>query len=184
MRASGSSSVKRVALPACLFGFYLLRSQPFLLQGLAALRARWGFLLVVDEAHASLVAGPRGGGGADAARACSAVDVSVGTLSKAAGAHGGFVACSSALRALLLNRGRSLVYSTALPLPAVAAARAALRVAAWCVRVVCAQQHSIPPLLLLAVCIAPALLFPMRGCGWLPPASSPSCAYAFAAAQA
>jgi hypothetical protein len=42
--------------------------------------------------------------------------------------QGGFVACSSKLRALLLNRGRSVIYSTALPVPVVAAARAALRV--------------------------------------------------------
>jgi 7-keto-8-aminopelargonate synthetase-like enzyme len=42
--------------------------------------------------------------------------------------QGGFVACSSQLRALLLNRGRSVIYSTALPVPVVAAARAALRI--------------------------------------------------------
>ena len=58
------------------------------------------------------------------------VDLHVGTLSKAAGAHGGFVACRSDLRALLVTRGRAGVFSTALPAPAVAAASAALRVAA------------------------------------------------------
>ena len=66
------------------------------------------------------------------------VDVHIGTLSKAAGAHGGFVACRSDLRALLVTRGRAGVFSTALPAPVVAAAAAALRVAAevrsrwWC----------------------------------------------------
>jgi 8-amino-7-oxononanoate synthase len=52
----------------------------------------------------------------------------VGTLSKAFGALGGFVACSSAFKRLLSNRGRSVVYSTALPLPVVAAALAAIEV--------------------------------------------------------
>ncbi len=58
------------------------------------------------------------------------VDLHVGTLSKAAGAHGGFVACRSDLRSLLVTRGRAGVFSTALPAPAVAAAATALRVAA------------------------------------------------------
>lgn len=40
------------------------------------------------------------------------------------------MACSSSLRALLLNRGRSVVFSTALPVPVVAAAHAAIQVAA------------------------------------------------------
>lgn len=56
------------------------------------------------------------------------VDVHIGTLSKAAGAHGGFVACSAALKSLLLNRGRPYVFSTALTVPVVAAALAAVRV--------------------------------------------------------
>jgi len=98
------------------------------LRGLAALRRRHGFLLVVDDAHATLVCGPHGGGacdmlGLDGQRD---VDVQVGTLSKAFGGLGGFAACSSDLRALLLNRGRAGVFSTALPVPVVAAASAAL----------------------------------------------------------
>ena len=55
----------------------------------------------------------------------------VGTLSKAFGAHGGFVACSSRVRSLLANSGRPFAFSTALPAPAVAAALAALEVAAF-----------------------------------------------------
>ncbi len=56
------------------------------------------------------------------------VDVHIGTLSKAIGAQGGFVACSRSVKSLLLNRGRPYVFSTALPLPTVAAASAAIRV--------------------------------------------------------
>lgn len=96
-------------------------------QGLAALKQQYGFLLVIDDAHATLVCGPQGGGAAEMMGVSQHVDVHVGTLSKAFGSLGGFVACSSQLRALLLNRGRSVIYSTALPVPVVAAARAALR---------------------------------------------------------
>ena len=56
------------------------------------------------------------------------IDVHIGTLSKAVGAHGGFVACSAALKSLLLNKGRPYVFSTALTIPVVAAALAAVRV--------------------------------------------------------
>lgn len=52
----------------------------------------------------------------------------MGTLSKAFGSLGGFVGCSSAMKQLLLNRGRTFVYSTSLPVPVVEAAGAALRV--------------------------------------------------------
>lgn len=96
------------------------------LEGLAALRARHGFLLCVDEAHATLVCGERGGGAAQMLGVEDSVDVHVGTLSKAFGAHGGFVACGRDVKQLLLSRGRPGIFSTALPLPAVAAASAAL----------------------------------------------------------
>jgi 8-amino-7-oxononanoate synthase len=74
------------------------------LRQLAQLRARHGFLLVVDEAHATLVCGETGAGAASAAGVSRCVDVHVGTLSKAAGALGGFVACSRDMKALLLNK--------------------------------------------------------------------------------
>ncbi|KAG2483953.1 hypothetical protein HYH03_017199 [Edaphochlamys debaryana] len=100
------------------------------LRGLAALKARRPFLLALDEAHATLVAGERGGGAAEAAGVADQVDLHIGTLSKAAGCLGGFAACTRGFKQLLLNRGRAYVYSTALPLPVVEAAGAALRVAA------------------------------------------------------
>ena len=55
------------------------------------------------------------------------VDIHIGTLSKAVGAHGGFVACRAALKSFLLNRGRSYIFSTSLTVPVVAAALAAIR---------------------------------------------------------
>ncbi len=52
----------------------------------------------------------------------------IGTLSKAVGAHGGFVACRADLKTLLLNKGRPYIFSTAAPAPVLAAAVAALQV--------------------------------------------------------
>ena len=98
------------------------------LRDLADLRRRHGALLAVDEAHALLVLGARGGGLAEALGLAGDIDLRVGTLGKALGSQGGFVACSPALREHLVNRGRPFIYSTAPTLPAVAAARAALRV--------------------------------------------------------
>lgn len=99
------------------------------LPALAALKRRYPFLLAVDEAHATLVCGPSGGGAAEALGVSREVDVHVGTLSKAVGAQGGFIAGSAALCALMTSRGRPGVFSTALPAPVVAAASAALRLA-------------------------------------------------------
>ena len=82
--------------------------------------------LMVDEAHATLVMGANGGGAVEAAGIEDDVDVHVGTLSKAFGSHGGFVACGRGVKSLLASSARAHVFSTALPAPAVAAASAAL----------------------------------------------------------
>ena len=55
------------------------------------------------------------------------VDIHIGTLSKAVGVHGGFVACRAAVKSFLLNRGRSYIFSTSLTVPVVAAALAAIK---------------------------------------------------------
>ena len=96
---------------------------------IGALKERFGALLVVDDAHGTLVHGPSGAGVPEHLAVSAAVDVHVGTLSKAFGAMGGFIAGSRRWRDWMLNRGRAQIYSTALPLPLVAAARASLRVA-------------------------------------------------------
>jgi 8-amino-7-oxononanoate synthase len=93
---------------------------------LVEVKNRHGALLAIDEAHAMLVIGEHGGGVAEAAGVRDEVDVHVGTLGKAIGSHGGFAATSVRVREHLVNRGRPFIFSTALPLPVVAAARAAL----------------------------------------------------------
>jgi 8-amino-7-oxononanoate synthase len=98
-------------------------------RGLVRLKRAHGALLCLDEAHATLVCGERGGGLAEREGMAHEVDLHVGTLSKAFGSHGGFVACSRQHKQLLLTKGRPAVFSTALPMPAVAAAAAALQCA-------------------------------------------------------
>jgi len=99
------------------------------LPDLVEVRERYGALLVVDEAHGSLVFGEDGGGLAQHFGVGEQIDVHVGTLSKAAGALGGFVATSARVRDWLLNRARTYIYSTAPSLPVVEAARAGIRIA-------------------------------------------------------
>jgi 8-amino-7-oxononanoate synthase len=89
-----------------------------------------GALLLVDDAHALGVLGPRGAGGVAAAHLSGLDDVIVtATLSKSLGAAGGVVAGPAALIRHLVDTGRTFIYDTALP-PAVAAgAQAAITLA-------------------------------------------------------
>lgn len=94
------------------------------LDGIIALKERHGAWLFLDEAHALGVIGPRGMGLAAACGLGDRVEIQMGTLGKAAGAHGATIAGSRHLRDLLVNSARSLIFSTAPP-PHVAAAAAA-----------------------------------------------------------
>ena len=79
-----------------------------------------GVLLMIDEAHATGVLGRTGRGLAEHYN-CEHADVTVGTLSKAVAAEGGFVAGSKQLIEFLKNKSRSFIFTTAMA-PAVAAA--------------------------------------------------------------
>ena len=86
--------------------------------------------IVVDEAHATGVFGRHGGGLVSELGLTESVDVQIGTLSKALGALGGYVAGSRTLVDWVINSARTFIYTTALPPPTVAAARAAIAVLA------------------------------------------------------
>ena len=81
----------------------------------------FGCIMMVDDAHASGVFGKNGCGTVDHFGLHGRVDVQVGTLSKAIGALGGYVAGSQALIEFLCHRARPFLFSTSHP-PAVAAA--------------------------------------------------------------
>lgn len=87
---------------------------------------RTGARLVVDEAHATGCTGPGGRGAVAEAGLEGEVDVVVGTLGKALGSYGAFAAASHEVVELLTNAARPLIFSTAPPPPAIAAALAAL----------------------------------------------------------
>jgi glycine C-acetyltransferase len=80
----------------------------------------FGCIMMVDDAHASGVFGASGRGTIDHFGLHGRVDIQVGTLSKAIGALGGYVAGSRALIEFLYHRARPFLFSTSHP-PAVAA---------------------------------------------------------------
>ena len=96
------------------------------LREIVELKDHHGALLLVDEAHSVGVVGPHGRGLAAELGVEDRVDVRMGTLSKALGAAGGYLAGSRSLVDLLVNRARSFIYSTATPPPVAAAALAAV----------------------------------------------------------
>lgn len=91
------------------------------LVGMADLKRRYDALLMIDEAHATGVFGAGGRGAAEHLDMEADVDVTVGTLSKALGGLGGFVAGPRVLIETIINAGRAFIYTTALP-PALCAA--------------------------------------------------------------
>ena len=94
------------------------------------LKDRHGAWLMLDEAHAVGVLGPQGRGLAAQRGLEQRVELQMGTLSKALGLSGGYLAASRSVIDLLINRARSFIYSTAPP-PCIAhAAKTALELIA------------------------------------------------------
>lgn len=95
---------------------------------LVRLKDQYAAWLMVDEAHATGVIGPRRSGLIEEHGVTGRVEIAMGTLGKALGSAGGFIAGSRALQEFLVHRARSLVFSTAPAPAAVGAALAALEV--------------------------------------------------------
>ena len=96
------------------------------LERLVELGHRYDARVMVDDAHGTGAVGPEGRGSVAAAGLEDEVDVVVGTLGKALGSYGAFVCCDQSMAKYLINSARTLIFSTALSPPSVAAAMAAL----------------------------------------------------------
>jgi glycine C-acetyltransferase len=91
------------------------------LPGIVELAERYAAAVMVDDAHGSGVLGEKGAGTTSHFGLYGRVDIQLGTLSKALGVVGGYIAGSVLLKDWLINRGRPYLFSTAHP-PVVAAA--------------------------------------------------------------
>ncbi|MGB7329420.1 MAG: 8-amino-7-oxononanoate synthase [Rubripirellula sp.] len=87
---------------------------------------RFDVILVVDEAHATGVMGESGSGLCEALGVKARVPIRIGTLSKAIGSQGGFVAGPQVVIDYLVNKCRPLIYSTSLAPAAVMSAQAGI----------------------------------------------------------
>lgn len=95
---------------------------------IVALAEQYDAVVMVDDAHASGVLGKNGRGTINHFELDGHVDIQVGTLSKAIGAMGGYVAGTEALRKILINKARPFLFSTSHPPSVIATCLAALHV--------------------------------------------------------
>lgn len=124
LRANAGYHGRRLIVTESVFSMDGDRSD---LAALVAIADRYGAALYVDEAHAVGVMGPEGRGLVAAMPPTSGkVDVVMGTLGKAFGAYGAYIAGSRALIDFLVNRCAGFIYATALPPAVLGAVDAAL----------------------------------------------------------
>ena len=96
------------------------------LKDLIDLKKHSGFLLMVDEAHATGIYGSHGGGIIEEEGVSDGVDVAMGTFGKGLGSYGAYVAASKQMVDYLVNKARSFIYATGLPPAVIGATLAAL----------------------------------------------------------
>lgn len=91
------------------------------LEDIVEVKERYGAFLMVDDAHGTGVFGKEGEGVVKEKGLTDAVEIQMGTFSKSGGCFGAYIAVSERLKALIVNRARSFIFSTALPPPIVCA---------------------------------------------------------------
>lgn len=115
---------KRNAYENCLIitdGVFSMDGDIAKLPEIVELAEKYNCMTYVDDAHGSGVLGESGRGTVDHFHLHGRVDFTIGTLSKAIGVIGGYVAGSKVMKEWLLHRGRPLLFSTSLPPAAVGA---------------------------------------------------------------
>ena len=108
----GSSSAKKLIVTDSVFSMDGDRAP---LADICELSERYGCAVMVDEAHATGIFGNHASGLVEEAGVESAVQIRMGTLSKAVAGVGGFFAGDKEIRDYLVNNAPSLIYSTGLP---------------------------------------------------------------------
>ncbi len=98
------------------------------LRDIVKIKEKYGAVLFVDEAHAFGIYGTHGEGLAHELGISGKIDIQMGTLSKAAGSKGGYIAGKSDLIDYLVNKSRSFIYSTAPAIPSIAASIKAVEI--------------------------------------------------------
>jgi glycine C-acetyltransferase len=126
------ATLRKVASPqrrllVAVDGVYSMDGDTAPLAEMTQLTRRWGAMLLLDDAHGTGTLGPTGRGTAELQGVAEHVDIWAGTLGKALGSFGAFVAGSFKLRDLLVNTARSFIFSCALAPPQIEAARVALQ---------------------------------------------------------
>jgi glycine C-acetyltransferase/8-amino-7-oxononanoate synthase len=107
-------------------GVFSMDGDVALLEEIVELAAHYDARVMVDDAHGTGAIGPGGRGSVADAGLEDEVDVIVGTLGKSLGSYGAYACCDRTMAKYLVNSARTLIFSTALPPPAVAGALAAL----------------------------------------------------------
>lgn len=98
------------------------------LQQLVQLAKGHNALLMVDDAHGGGLLGDQGRGTADHCKVAGEIPLLMGTFGKALGSFGAYLVCSELMRNYLVNRSRSLIFSTSLPPAVLAASLAAIQI--------------------------------------------------------
>lgn len=98
------------------------------LKDMVRIKEKYSCLLMVDEAHATGIFGEKGSGMAEKENVTENTDIIMGTFSKALGSFGAYLATNKRIKAFLVNRCRSFIYSTALPPPLAASCIASIEI--------------------------------------------------------